>query len=136
MTTQGESQNMTDRTFTLSLGVGLSIILLSGCKPSLPPATPGGGFVIETLYFPQTGPLQVVGGITINASFVRDFDFTSAGDPSSFSVVTNALGLASAAGKRAPATWDFLWVSGGDPGCAYAFNNPDRLTVGLNRTET
>lgn len=108
--------------------------IMAGCTPSLPPSTPGGGFSLQTWLF--TSVYSVVGNVGILAEFVSDFDHTSAGDPSTIHVTTGPNGEADLPGKRAPATWKFYWVIGGDPGCPTAFNNGINQTVGLHSLET
>ena len=115
---------------TLSL-----VVVFVACKsgPTLPPATAGGGFIIQTIYVSPSGPFAVVaGGVNILSSWVADVTGAT-GDPSAINVTTTPEGLASAAGKRAPAVWDFTWAGGGpDPACAAARNNPVQETVYVN----
>jgi hypothetical protein len=113
----------------------LGLAFLPGCEPSLPKATPGGGFIVTTLLF-RNGVFQVSPFTTIELDWVSDYDYTAAGDPSTFRGTTNALGLIAATGKRAPAKWRFYWISGGDPACPIALNQGALQTVGLHRNET
>jgi hypothetical protein len=81
--------------------------------PTLPPATPGGGFIIETFRSVNGGPDITEPSVELNSSWVNDLS-GAAGDPGTFTVITSALGLASAVGKRAPASWKFTWVASAD----------------------
>src|ERR1700733_15210715 len=64
---------------TLSL-----VVVFVACKsgPTLPPATAGGGFIIQTIYVSPSGPFAVVaGGVNILGSWVADVTGAT-GDPS------------------------------------------------------
>jgi hypothetical protein len=118
---------------TASITAVALLILLAGCKsgPTLPPATPGGGFIIQTIYSVGLIPAPA-GNVTIGAAWVNDLAGAT-GNPSPFTVITNPEGLGSAAGERAPATWSFTWVAGGpDPACSSAQNNPFEWNVAVN----
>jgi hypothetical protein len=96
------------------LGV-FSLTLLTGCppeSPTLPPATPGGGFIIETGFNPYGAPVLVIPapGSSIQGTWQSD-SYGATGDPSSWTEMTNAEALASVVNGRAPATWTFTWVS-------------------------
>lgn len=80
----------------------ISVFVFVSCGgPTLPSQNlQGGGFSIETWYIGPGYPLAPVGGVTISASWVSDFDYTAAGDPRSFTVITDSEGLAEAGGRE------------------------------------
>ena len=81
--------------------------------PTLPPPSPGGGFIIGTLSSFNGGPPFNEGLVEIDSDWVSDVA-GAAGDPTSFTAITDAQGLAAADGKRAPAQWKFTWVASND----------------------
>src|SRR2546425_10383481 len=95
----------------------IGFALITGCEdsapPTLPPATPGGGFIIETL-FNDNGITSTAPGVAVIGDFQADLP-GGAGDPARFTVITDSQGLAPAVGKRAPASWKFTWVNGPPP---------------------
>jgi hypothetical protein len=112
----------------------LVVIAVSACNdtPTLPAPTPGGGFIIETNFFPvNSGPITPVGGIDVHGDWNND-EPGAQGDPLSFDRITNSLGLASVDNGRAPAQWNMEWKSGGPAGCVGLRNlfptNPGRVT--------
>lgn len=112
---------------TIRLGlIALGVVIFAGCPSStpttLPPATEGGGFLLETVLVSSAGVTAPVGGIEINGTWVRD-GYNAAGDPNPIQGAAGLssfqpIGLIDANGKRAPATWAFKWVSGGPPICS------------------
>jgi hypothetical protein len=96
------------------------VALIGGCPsppPTLPPATPGGGFIIETGLSFNGGPAVSTAAVGVTATWQGDLP-GAGGDPTQFNVVTNQLGLASASGKRAPAQWNFKWYFAPGPASA------------------
>jgi hypothetical protein len=96
----------------LCLIAGVIVSCENNAPPTLPPVTPGGGFILQTSVtingsLPITAP-----GVTVEGEWQSD-EPGAAGDPSTFTVTTNALALASLSGKRAPAVWKLTWLGGG-----------------------
>lgn len=95
-----------------------AFLLLSGCPaPTLPPATAGGGWILQTVVISNVAGVGFVGGVGVQGHWEKDQPGAS-GDASPFSVTTNLVGLFPLPGKRAPATWNVSWISGGPPPCA------------------
>lgn len=101
----------------LLVSLSLSLIAAVSCDnsppPTLPPATPGGGFVIESFKSINGGPDITEPSVEITSNWQADLAGAS-GDPTVFTVITSILGLAPAVGKRAPAKWQFTWVASAD----------------------
>jgi hypothetical protein len=99
-----------------------SLLVLTGCppqSPTLPPATSGGGWILETGFvaygtnFVIPAPLTTVSGSWLSEPS------GATGDPSSFQVSTNADAIVALNDARAPATWTLTWVrSFSFPACA------------------
>lgn len=92
----------------------LTVVLTAsavGCDTgnTLPTATPGGGFFIETR-IKESGIVYIEPGVGIIGNWVADLP-GAAGDPSSWTKISNPQGLISVVGGRAPATWKGTWVS-------------------------
>ena len=92
----------------------LSVLIIGGCEdnppPTLPPATPGGGFIIESSASLNGSIPLTEAYVNIGSSWQSD-ELGASGDPTSFNADTGALGLAAANGKRAPAIWAFTWLA-------------------------
>jgi hypothetical protein len=90
--------------------LSVMVLALTGCPPTLPPTTAGGGWILQTNYINQysagTAP-----GTEVSASWVSDLP-NAAGDPTAFTVVTSTDTLAFAAilDGRVPAVWNGTWV--------------------------
>src|SRR5579885_2535361 len=101
-----------------ALPVCLFAVVFVSCEnnppATLPPSTPGGGFIIESLVSVNGGPEIPEPSVDLYNQWMSD-DAGAAGDPTAFTVITGTLGLASAVGKRAPATWRFIWQAAADP---------------------
>ncbi len=99
----------------LALLIAIAVAAVGcGGGPSLPPATEGGGWILETLVI-DSGIVSTAPGVTVRGEWQKDL-IGAAGDPSTFTVVTNVLGLAALGSARAPATWKVTWLSGGGQG--------------------
>jgi hypothetical protein len=110
----------------LSLILLLSaVVALSGCPQSitLPPATEGGGFIVETQDQPIPGaPYVVVGGITMQGDWQPPYVAGAQGDPHQWTETSNPLGLIPLPGKMAPSYWKETWKAGGDPQCLNVYD--------------
>lgn len=102
----------------LKLTLILLIVALSiaiSCNDTTPPeATPGGGFLIQTLVN-ENGIVFTAAGVAVLGKWQKDLP-GAAGDPSQFTQITNSEGLAAVVGGRAPANWQFTWLSASGEG--------------------
>ncbi len=79
-------------------------------SPTLPPATPGGGFIVATYTnVDNEGPIAET-AVAVAGNWQEDLP-GAAGDATPFNVTTNSLGLAAVQSARAPAEWTFTWIS-------------------------
>ncbi len=82
--------------------------LTVACNPTLPSATPGGTFTIQTFFTPLTGLSYAVGGVNLTGDWVEDPP-GAAGSAASVNGTTRSNGIVAFLGSRAPATWNFTW---------------------------
>jgi hypothetical protein len=96
----------------------LLVAAVVGCDdgPTLPPTTSGGGWIIQTEFFPAEGAIMIVGDVGVTGAWQSD-GAGAVGDASPFTVVTNGDGLAAVANGRVPATWKLTWAAGGPLEC-------------------
>ena len=122
---------MTRTSITLLATTLACVTILVGCgDPTLPPATRGGGFILQTLYVaPGTSIAAWSPYVQIGATWSSDLPGAT-GDPAGFLETTDLTGLGSAAGKRAPAEWTFSWKAGGqDPNCSKTKSFKAEVTI-------
>src|SRR6266568_1647992 len=110
------------------------LAVLTGCTPTLPPATAGGGFSFLTTML-INGYYSLAPYITLEADFVSDFDYTAAGNPATIRGQTDVEALLAVPNGRAPANWRIYWINGGSPACPVAFHNGSTVAIGLHRVE-
>jgi hypothetical protein len=95
------------RAYLPLLFVALSALVGCPPTPSLPPATGGGGFVIETAWN-YNGVSGLAPYTTTNWTWQSD-NAGAAGDPSPFTSTTNAQSLDSRTDGRINAKWTVMW---------------------------
>lgn len=88
-----------------------------------------GGWIAETQYWPLNGNLGQAQGTTLHGDWVSD-QAGAAGDPSSWQLKTDELGLAVVQNGRAPATWKVIWLLSDTPGASGCDN--DSLTAAVS----
>lgn len=90
----------------------LVCVCITGCPlptSTLPPATSGGGWILSTGYIDAVS-IAPAPETTVSGVWVTD-NSGAAGDPSSFEVTTNDLGLFPLPNARVNASWQLTWVS-------------------------
>jgi hypothetical protein len=87
----------------------LPLLALAGCPvgPSIPTATEGGGWFINTGYVSE-GLITYAPYTTITGGWVSD-GAGALGDPSTFVVSTDSTALAEVVNGRVPASWKVVW---------------------------
>jgi hypothetical protein len=98
------------------------------CGPTLPSATTGGGFFIETEFIPANLPITPQPFVTTQWTWSSDLKgFTAVGDPTTFQNTTNAAAIGVSENGRVSALWFVQWLAGGPAGCVGAPDFPGTI---------
>jgi hypothetical protein len=103
----------------MAKGARVAFVLLSALamvecpdstSPTLPPTTPGGGWIISTYLF-NYGQISPAPSSRITGTWVGDDGPNPQGSAVPIDVTTNDLALAPVPNGRVPATWSLIWQS-------------------------